>query len=80
MENRAPVHLKGRDLGVEEYLANLAHLARQGLRGVSITGGEPTLNPDLPVLVSRAADIFDRVELTTNGLFLIEMLPALAPI
>jgi molybdenum cofactor biosynthesis enzyme MoaA len=79
MENRVPAHLAGQDLGIDEYCANLEHLARNGLRGVSFTGGEPTLNPALPALVARAAEIFDRVELTTNGRFLLDMLPALTP-
>jgi len=79
MENRVPAHMRGQILDVDDYSTNLAHLARNGLRGVSFTGGEPTLNPDLPALVARAANIFDRVELTSNGRFFREMLPALAP-
>jgi molybdenum cofactor biosynthesis enzyme MoaA len=37
------------------------------------------LNPDLPLIIAAASSIFERVELTTNGRFLVEMLPALAP-
>lgn len=79
MENRVPPGLRGRRLTVGDYCSNLSHLARSGLRGISFTGGEPTLNPDLPELVARARRLFDRVELTTNGRRLPEMLPALAP-
>jgi molybdenum cofactor biosynthesis enzyme MoaA len=79
MENRVPEHMRGQNLSVEEYCTNLMSLARNGVRGISFTGGEPTLNPDLPVLVARAAAMFDQVELTTNGRKLLEMLPDLAP-
>jgi molybdenum cofactor biosynthesis enzyme MoaA len=79
MENRAPSFLRGQSLTVAEYCRNLEHLARNGLRGISFTGGEPTLNHDLPELVAYAAPRFDRVELTTNGLSLVDMLPQIAP-
>lgn len=79
MENHVPASLRGKALSVEEYCTNLAHLARNGFRAIAFTGGEPTLNPNLPELVRRAADMFDRVELTTNGRFLLDMLPLLAP-
>ena len=79
MENRVPAHLSGRHLTVAEYCRNLDHLARNGLKGVAFTGGEPTLNRQLPDLVRYAANIFDRVELTSNGRHLNEMLPLIAP-
>jgi molybdenum cofactor biosynthesis enzyme MoaA len=66
-------------LSVDEYCINLEHLARNGLRGISFSGGEPTLNSDLPKIVARAAELFDRVELTTNGRFLTKMIPSLTP-
>lgn len=79
MENRVPEILRGHDLSADDYISNLRHLARNGLRGVAFTGGEPTLNHDLPRIVAAASSIFERVELTTNGRFLPEMLPDLAP-
>ncbi len=79
MENHVPDKLRGKRLTVEEYLINLSHLSQNGLRGVAFTGGEPTLNRDLPKLISGAAKIFDRVELTTNGRFILEMFPAISP-
>ena len=46
-----------------DYLA-----ARRGLvDAVCITGGEPTLHPDLPMLVRRIRDAGYRVKLDTNG-------------
>jgi molybdenum cofactor biosynthesis enzyme MoaA len=78
MENRVPTFLSGQRLSVEDYCRNLDHIARNGIAGISFTGGEPTLNPDLVALVRHAATAFERVELTSNGLNLREMLPDLA--
>jgi molybdenum cofactor biosynthesis enzyme MoaA len=79
MENRVPAHLSGRLLTVAEYCRNLDHLVRNGLKGIAFTGGEPTLNPHLPELIRYAAKRFERVELTSNGRHLDEMLPRIAP-
>lgn len=79
MENRVPATLRGRTLTLDQYRTNLSHLARNGIRGISFTGGEPTLNRQLPELIGAASGLFERVELTTNGRFLAEMLPAIAP-
>lgn len=79
MENRVPAHLSGRLLTVAEYCRNLDHLERNGLKGIAFTGGEPTLNPHLPKLIRYAANRFERVELTSNGRYLDEMLPLIAP-
>lgn len=78
MENRVPPDLAGHYLTAEQYARNLAHIARSGVSGISFTGGEPTLNPDLRALVRSADGMFDRVELTSNGFRLPEMLPELA--
>jgi molybdenum cofactor biosynthesis enzyme MoaA len=69
MENRTPAHLATRDqrLSTKAYLVNLASIAAEGVGGVSFTGGEPTLRPDLDRLLAGARPLFDRVELTTNG-------------
>ena len=78
MENRVPNYLRGNDLSVEDYCKNLMHLARNGITGISFTGGEPTLNPNLPLIISNARKIFNRVELTTNGFRLPELLPKIS--
>ena len=50
----------------EELLAFLK--GRQGiLDGVCITGGEPTLHPELPDLIRRIRELGLRVKLDTNG-------------
>lgn len=69
MENRTPPHLatRAQRLSTEAYLANLAAIAAAGVGGVSFTGGEPTLRPDLDRVLAGAHSLFDRVELTTNG-------------
>lgn len=79
MENRVPSHLAGQLLTTAQYIRNLEHVARNGILGISFTGGEPTLNPDLPELVKAARSMFERVELTSNGFRLAPMLPALVP-
>jgi molybdenum cofactor biosynthesis enzyme MoaA len=79
MENYVPAEFRGKKLSLSSYVRNLGHLARNGIRNISFTGGEPTLNPALPVLVAEAARLFDRVEVTTNGFRLAEYLAELAP-
>jgi uncharacterized radical SAM superfamily Fe-S cluster-containing enzyme len=37
---------------------------------LQLSGGEPTLHPDLPDIVRRARDLFPAVQLNTNGLLL----------
>lgn len=79
MENQVPPALAGQRLSPEDYCANLDHLAASGvIRGISFTGGEPTLNAALPDLIAYARTRFDRVELTTNGRRLPEMINRLA--
>lgn len=79
MENKVPPRLRGQRLSVDAYCRNLDRLARNGIRAISFTGGEPSLNPDLPRLVRFARNHFDRVELTSNGYRLLEMMDDLCP-
>jgi pyruvate formate lyase activating enzyme len=53
-------------IGLEEVSAFLAQ-RRGWLEGVVISGGEPTLHPDLPVLCRRIKDLGYPVKLDTNG-------------
>jgi molybdenum cofactor biosynthesis enzyme MoaA len=78
MENRVPQRLRGNSLSRHEYCNNLRHLSRNGIRGISFTGGEPTFSPDLPYLIAFAHDYFERTELTSNGFRLVELIPQLA--
>jgi len=53
-------------MGVEEFFAFLGR--RRGiLEGVCVTGGEPTLYPDLAEFLSRIRDLGLSVKLDTNG-------------
>jgi cyclic pyranopterin phosphate synthase len=63
-------------LSYEEIASVVAQLAPLGLRRLRITGGEPTIRPDLPELVRmlRAVPGIEDIALSTNGV----RLPALA--
>ena len=67
---------KAEILTYEEIGALVAELAPLGLRRVRITGGEPTIRPDLPRLVGmiRAVQAIEDISLSTNGV----KLPSLA--
>jgi cyclic pyranopterin phosphate synthase len=63
-------------LSYEEIARVVSELAPLGLRRLRITGGEPTLRPDLEVLIGmlRAIPEIEDISLSTNGV----RLPALA--
>jgi cyclic pyranopterin phosphate synthase len=66
-------------LTYEEIAAIVGELAPLGLRRLRITGGEPTLRPDLATLVGllRAVPGIEDIALSTNGVRLPELAPAL---
>jgi MoaA/NifB/PqqE/SkfB family radical SAM enzyme len=51
----------------EGALDALEILYGQGIRYLVITGGEPTMHPDLGLIMTRAADLGMKVILVTNG-------------
>jgi cyclic pyranopterin phosphate synthase len=63
-------------LSYEEIAAIVRELAPLGLRRLRITGGEPTIRPELPVLIRllRAIPGIEDIALSTNGV----RLPAMA--
>lgn len=67
-------------LRYEEIAEVVRQLAPLGLRRLRLTGGEPTLRPDLPRLVRMLRDIdgVEDIALSTNGVNLPVMAPALA--
>jgi len=71
---------KAEILKYEEIAEVVRQLAPLGLRRLRLTGGEPTLRPDLPVLVRMLRDIpgVEDIALSTNGVHLPVMAPALA--
>jgi cyclic pyranopterin phosphate synthase len=66
---------RSRLLTFEEIRRVVAVLAGLGVREVRLTGGEPTLRADLPVLVRMLVSNagIDEVTVTTNGLLLKEL-------
>ncbi len=66
---------KGDILSYEEITEIVRQLAPLGLRRLRITGGEPTIRPDLHALIAqlRAIGAVDDIALSTNGVKLPEM-------
>lgn len=62
-------HILDGDIRLYDEDEVFAHLEKRRdlLQGVTITGGEPTLQPDLPRFISRVRDMGYRVKLDTNG-------------
>ena len=67
-------------LSYEEIREVVTQLAPLGLRRIRITGGEPTIRPQLDTLVRfiRGVSSVDDIALSTNGVKLPELAPALA--
>ena len=59
-----------------QSLTALIHIA-VGVHKVRLTGGEPTLNPDLVTYIRHARQLAPVVGLTSNGVLLAPLLPAL---
>ncbi len=66
-------------LSYEEITEVVRQLAPLGLRRLRITGGEPTVRPDLPTLIRelRAVPLIEDIALSTNGVKLPQMAQAL---
>jgi len=71
---------KSEILSYEEITGIVAQLAPLGLRRVRITGGEPTIRPELAKLIAmlRAVPEIEDIALSTNGLKLPELAAELA--
>ncbi len=74
MENHTPKCLNAPLLTVHEYIHNLQLLSQHGFNMVSFTGGEPMLNPQFGEIVKECRPLFDVMEVTTNGTFLLDNL------
>lgn len=56
------------DKTTEQLVASLKEAARRGLESVVFTGGEPTIRPDLPLLVATAKKLgFSQIQIQSNG-------------
>ena len=62
-----PPLLSEEDLLPEETFFDFLQKRRGKLTGVAVTGGEPTLQPDLPQFLSRIREMGFGVKLDTNG-------------
>ena len=64
----------------EEIVEVAKAAAEQGVRQIRLTGGEPLVRADLPVLIGMLAQIpgIDDISLTTNGMLLEKMAQKLA--
>lgn len=68
MEDFRARKLKGEMIGVDEYIAIIQALYDVGFRGITLTGGEPLLNPNWDTIVREASRIgMQQICLTTNG-------------
>lgn len=69
-----PLELTARrdELDTAQWLSILDDARELGVLQVHMSGGEPLARPDLPELVSRAADLGSYVNLVTSGLGLTE--------
>ena len=66
-------------LSYEEIAEVARQLAPLGLKRLRITGGEPTIRPELSRLIRQLKAIpgIEDIALSTNGVKLVEMAPAL---
>ncbi|MEO5580756.1 MAG: GTP 3',8-cyclase MoaA [Gemmatimonadaceae bacterium] len=70
---------KAEILSYEEIAGIVGQLAPLGLRRVRLSGGEPTIRPQLDILVNllRRIPEIDDISLSTNGVKLAELAPSL---
>lgn len=72
MENHTPYSMNAPLLNADEYIRNMRIIAKHGFKKVSFTGGEPLLNSEFPYILKKCREIFETIEITTNGTSLIE--------
>jgi organic radical activating enzyme len=62
------------DFEVDPLVAEIAQIRERGVDHLVLSGGEPTLHPDLPALVARGKELgFQTIEIQTNGVKAHEM-------
>lgn len=61
-------HVGGKDMKLSDAILVVAEWAKEGLENIRFSGGEPTLYPDLPYLVTLARNSgIKRIAISTNG-------------
>ena len=58
------------DLKTPDFLKIISNLAKKGCFEITFSGGEPTVNPDLPKLISHASSLGMTCRMITNGTLL----------
>lgn len=58
---------KEQPLDTDKMLAAIAEMAQLGCRKIHISGGEPTMHPDLPAMMAHAIERGIKVTMTTNA-------------
>lgn len=78
-EDGVPLQAESSMLSADEIVRLATLFAREGVRKIRLTGGEPTVRRDCIDIVGRLASIdgISTVAMTTNGLMLPRMLPGL---
>jgi len=55
------------DIPTRTYLDELENVRKKGFDQIVVTGGEPTIRPDLPVMLQKARDLGFAIQMQTNG-------------
>lgn len=59
------------DFAPDVILAEIESMAKAGIAHLVLSGGEPTLHPDLPAFIAKGKSLgFRTIEIQTNGVFL----------
>lgn len=62
-------HLKAPNRPFREIISDIVYAKRNGISEVDFSGGEPTIHPDLPMLISEAKSLgMKNICIITNGL------------
>ncbi len=73
-----PKHQLGH-IDLDLALTTIKRFTKYGVEGIVITGGEPTLIPELPFILKSAKEHDLKVVLSTNGLLLRDSIHEIAP-
>ena len=67
-QNSTLIPMDAKNLISEDEIFNYLNLRKNIISGVTISGGEPTLQPDLESFIDKVKDLKLKVKLDTNGL------------
>lgn len=55
------------DVSADDYQKEMEEAQARGMDRIVLTGGEPTIRPDLEILVAKARDLGFQIDMQTNG-------------